>query len=312
MSKKVSRSFYYYDIEIYSRDIVSDSVKPVADFTSVIMDIFDKIKRLEYIDAAPYGTNTLIYKTRYDDTLFAIVDKIADTIDIRFILSRKGALPYVENEGAIRPLADYLPSLQAGLAEVTHMVIFPEYKVVGSEYNYFGPRPSAITYYLTSKVPDIATIRMDPLINKDTLQKLRDDPELSLLSLSVRPNSRLISELIKDENLLRSTDQTLNIDSVDIVLRRRITKKKPGFRMPLTPERWIKALSSKEKEDFRNFLIKEKDHKEPVDLLADKLVVKETFVPMDNTRTIEKEEAYYTIKKYFNSTIKDYCSGIQD
>lgn len=312
MEKTVKRNFYFYDLELYIYDFIKNTVAPVADFKKTVTDIFVTIKSLKHKDEEPYGPNTLVYKTQNEDVLFVIVDNIAETIDLRFVVSRKNELPYVEKEGVLEPLVDYLPSIKAGLAEVTHMVIFPEYKIVGSEYNFYGPRPSSITYYIENKVPYIKKVEMDLKVNMDTLKYLRENPELSLFKLSLKPNAKLISELMKGENLLQATDPSRNFDSIEIVMRRRISKRKPGFRIPISLDRWLKALTTNEREDIKSFVIKRKYDKDPIDLLSDRLVFTESLIPIENTRTIKKEDAYAIIKKHFYNTVKDYCAKIQE
>lgn len=309
MSKKVSRSFYYYDIELFNHNCVTNTVGPVADFKKTATDIFTKINTLDHLDAFPYDDNTLIYKTQSGDFLFVLVDKIGEeTIEIRLVLSRKNELPYVDKNGELKPLIEFLPSMDAGLAEITHLVIFTEYGVVGAEYNYYGPRPSAISYYIQNKYPDIVKVDMDPKVNKDVLQKLRDEAELSLFSLKVKPHSRLLAEIMNTEQLLTATDPDLNIDDVQIVMKRRITKKKSGFKNPFSKQRLSEALTSNEREEIDGLIIKEKIHADYIDLLSDKLVFKKSLVPIENSRTIKKEDAYNIITQNFNETVVNYST----
>lgn len=310
-NKKVKRRFYYYDIDLFTFDNGKNSSVQVADFKNTMISIFTKIKNLKYIEEGPYDSNNLVYRTQNSDFLFVIVDDINDkTIDLRIVLSRKGEFPYIEEDGTLKPLTDFVSALKAGLAEVTHMVIFLEYKVFGGEFNFRGARPSSISYYIPDKAPEVNAVDVQPKINLDVLKKLREDGELSLLEISVKPNSVLYRELIKEENLLEATDNLRNIDNISLKLTRRITKKKRGFKLPFSVEKCKEILTSNERENINKFIIKDRIYSDEIDLLSDRFVFKEEFLPIKNTRTIKKEDAYSVIKTNFYNTVSKYCKKI--
>jgi len=310
VNKKVLRRFYFYDFDLYTLNPVTNTVEPAGDFKTTVIKLFDKISKLEHKDEEPYGDNTVLYKTQNGDFLFTIIDNLKDTIDIRFVASRNNALPHIDQDGKLVPLLDLLPGNKGGLAEVTHLVIFPEYKVIGSEFNFYGPRPSALIYYIQSKELEIKYAEMNPKVNKDAIKKLREDSEYSLFRIDLKPSSMLMKELLKDESLLQATDTNRNVDSIEVAFKRRITKKKPGFSLPIDIEKIKCALTSTDKENIRNFKIRNEHYRDEIDLLSDQFAFKESLLPLNNSRSIKKEDAYDKIKYHFNDTVKKYCIKI--
>lgn len=308
MEKTVNRRFYYYDIDLYTFDPGKNASVPVADFKNAIVSVFNTIKDLKYIEDEPYDFTNLVYKTQNSDFIFVIVDDINDkAIELRIVLSRKDEFPYIEEDGTLKPLTDFVPALKAGLAEITHMVIFPEYKVFGAEFNFRGARPSSICSYITNKVPNINVVEAHPKINLDTLQRLRKDGELSLFEITFKPNSALYHEFFKDENMLEATNYLNDFDSISLKLTRRITKKKKGFKSPISIEKIREILAGKERENINKFIIKDRIYSDEIDLLSDRLVFKEKLVPIKNTKTIQKEDAYTIIKSHFYDSVIKYC-----
>ena len=73
-----------------------------------------------------------------------------------------------------------------GLAEITHLVIFPR-GIVGAEFNFYGPRASQLSVYIGSKLAGIVpTFRLLPLVRPDLEQALAALDDITLLDLKAR------------------------------------------------------------------------------------------------------------------------------
>ncbi|RPJ38412.1 MAG: hypothetical protein EHM35_04595 [Planctomycetaceae bacterium] len=98
---------------------------------------------------------------------------------------RRAGLPQVENGGG-RLTALTIPD-SSGLAEITHMMLFPT-NLLGAVFSFYGPRPTSLAAYLRAKVPDTPTeLKIEPLIRADIAEQLNRFETLRLLELKIRP-----------------------------------------------------------------------------------------------------------------------------
>lgn len=88
---------------------------------------------------------------------------------LRLGIIRRSNFPQVENHGTISPLPI---SINHGLLESIHIVFFPN-NIVGSEFNFYGPRISSLALYLNTKFADtLSRIHFDILLRQDVQQRL--------------------------------------------------------------------------------------------------------------------------------------------
>lgn len=96
---------------------------------------------------------------------------------------RRGGLPLVEDAGAVTPLTI---SPQQGLLEAIHVVWFDD-RIVGADYNHYGPRLSRLGHYFAEKFNlGNALVRFRPLLKQDALDELGHLENLTLLRMKVR------------------------------------------------------------------------------------------------------------------------------
>jgi hypothetical protein len=96
---------------------------------------------------------------------------------------RRSGLPQVEHSGRLLPLT--IPATQ-GLAEAIHVVFFP-HGIVGSEFNFYGPRISRLGHYLEHKANGLVpAVVFEPLLRRDVLEQLRQLRDLRVVRLRIR------------------------------------------------------------------------------------------------------------------------------
>src|SRR5438105_527667 len=165
--RQISRRVHFFRLDAGRQD-----GKPVpVDIDTLVGEIDDiELSAKRYVD---YG----------EDRLFAIVDRRASPQRMRIIRTRETDIPQRELDGRLAGL-----TLRAGegLAEVTHVVFLSD-RFLGVEYNYHGPRASALAYYLEKLAPSSPTpLRARPLIRPDVMQALDKAGELKLVDIRAR------------------------------------------------------------------------------------------------------------------------------
>jgi len=162
-----------------------------------------------------------------------VVDRRGTLPRIRLVNIRRSDLPEVETDGVFTPLNI---GERSGLAERIHLVFFPNH-VVGSEFNFYGPRVGRLAEFLQRKCgAPIHTF--DGLIRPDVIAELDRFGELSMVNLRMRRDS-IDTVRHLDESLweaLNSTENWSGAADVELVLRKR-----PHSREML-PERLLLAV----------------------------------------------------------------------
>lgn len=311
MSKSVNklpRKFYYYtySIEYFNSETNTNCI--YNNLTEKVLDIFYKIKELPY-DDKNFDKNFCIFKNRNEDYFYMFIDSIdKEYIQFRLLICRDKLLPFIEKDGKVTPLSSVLKNSQK-LAEVTHCILFPKYGILGMEYNYSGAKAKDLTAYILNKFEsqEVLNFPIVNLINMDSLKKLHSSKEMSLLNIKVISNSKVIEELIKEDTAFEALDcKKNNIDQVELCFRTRTSKKRKGFKFPCINPEFVGRLFTNYKQDFDKFKVKYGYGMEEVDVLSENFVCSSKFIPIESTKTIDKSDAYDTIKEYFENHVKIY------
>lgn len=258
-----------------------------------------KTKKLELLEK-------IEYKTENGDKLYVKVDKIdknAKYIEFRLVLCRPDAFPYIEKEGELESIVGVVKG-DFNIAEVTHCVIFYEKGIMGGEYNFSGARPSAIAAYVNSRCDKVQKFTCTPKMNSDVYRKIADDKEYSLFQLKVK-NTPTMKVLLRDKmGFIGSTiDEIDELDSYEIILRRRTGRRKAGFQA-LMKKNEIRDFIEKNSEDIDKFRINQGIYNDPVNLLSDRIVTKKEFV-MTKQKTIDSVSMYEAIENFYESSVKE-------
>lgn len=302
---KVTRNFYYYDLLLLkfgqdeSKSIIKDSTAMYYEAFKHIAELREKIKDGTEI---PEKLEVLIDS---GDKVYIIVDEVKEgqPIEFRLVLCRSDALPYVEKNGLLDFLTNYLPQ-DFSLAEITHCVIFPEYNIMGAEFNFSGARATSIKAYLPRVFSKIDYVYCANRLNSKVLDRLRKGEGFSLFQLAVKNNSEGFRRTMESRSIF--TLPFLNIPEVDtfeITLKRRKGSKSAGFESPI-PVDMLDGFIKDCRDDIKSFKISQGSiQNDAIDLLHDKLV-KTSSITKTVNKTIDSKEAYHEIKTFFDTVVK--------
>lgn len=307
MSESVKRNFYYYDLITYGYDASTNSFNQIFNGPKLLYTIFDDIKKNQGVDGLRERN---IVKTELGDEIFILVDKceVDNPIEFRIVLCRKDALPYVEENGILRFLTDYLPK-DFSLAEITHCVIYPDYYIMGAEYNYAGARSSALTEYLQKITKGLIMVSCLSKISNDAFSKIKDNKSYSLFTLSIKNNSLAFKDTLKNISIFSAIDSEMtSFDYVEVSFKRRKGKKKEGFEPPITKSE-MEELILVYRDDLEKFEISQEAYKDKIDILNNKFVHR-TKLLISANKTINSDDAYKEIRLFFEQTVVTECDKV--
>jgi hypothetical protein len=236
------------------------------------------------------------------------VDRVQPAQRLRIGDVRRRYLPRVEEQGVlsdlpIRPLA--------GIAEEVHVVFF-ENNIVGSEFNFYGPRISRLRRYLAVKTSDAGVVPyFEPLLRNDIREQLGHMEDVRLFDLKIR-SSWIETVRRANAELGAAFDagaRAGHAEEIEIVLKSRAYSRQPIARRLLGAAQRLVAADGVRTEALRfNFkgLSQESGRVETMDLLSDKLISKQEIVlANERTRTLDSESAYAAIQRAYSELRDD-------
>lgn len=300
---KIERSLYYYDLELQEFDEQEKKFFPVKEYETTVLEVFEEIKNLPIQETE--------IKTPEGNKLYMLVDgidKVNKIIYYRLVLVKVDAFPLVEWEGNLQSLNEFLDKNQ-NIAEITHAVLFYEYGVIGSEFNFSGARATAVSKIIRAFFKErdrIISCKSRNKLDKTVYEKIIDGESLSLLDLSVKSNSKAHAKLKRSKSFLRSMIMPIpsDLDTFEIVLKKKKSAKNGEDGFECISKEEIIDLISNNRDDLKKFKICQEESitKDSVDLLSNKLIEKKTFAKTAN-RQISSNEMYKSIEIFFNSTV---------
>ena len=170
------------------------------------------------ISQMPFNENGRYLKLNDGNMWSMYVDSNGSPLKARIGTIRKKGLPMMERHGQTTPLT--IPP-DAGLYEPMHFMIFPN-NVVGFEYNFYGPRPGSLKYYLPKKVSNLVDeVELIPLMRRDVHELLSRIGEVRVFRLKIhRDMGELLREL--DDNLpdaIGAAKRASDAEYIEIVFR---------------------------------------------------------------------------------------------
>ncbi len=305
--KKVKRRFFYYSLTGRYLDLSDNTLKSCDNMAFTMKKALKNINDLTYSDK-DFSKTSLLHRNGDGNYIYIKIDSVSKkSIMFRLLLCRDNLLPFIEENGDLTPLSDMITRNQK-MAEITHCVLFMDKAVLAMEFNFAGAKTKDLAEYLTAKSNStlLKEIEIPNLVNGNSLKKLKGDEELFLLQMKVAANSEAIKELLAEDDAFKALDcKRRNIDSVELVLRRRPGKKRSGFIIPCINADFIGRIFKKYKTDFGNVKVKYGYGTETIDLLAENYVCKADFVPVKKTKTIDKDEAYDVMDSYYKREVKN-------
>lgn len=231
------------------------------------------------------------------NALCAWVDHLGANPRMRFAQICRVGLPQIDAAGN---LSDLNLAASEGLVEPAHIVFFPR-GLVGVEFNFYGPRPSRLGYYLmrTAGLNDMPSF--DPLLRSDVAAQLERLNDLRLFDLKV--NASYTSTLKQaDADLGAAFDAAKKLgapEEVEIVLRAR--KQRGGALLSRLRTATKNLLARGDlRTEASHFIVKgqmkDSGRVEPLDLLRDQLISHKRIIRMsERGRALNSEAAYSAI-----------------
>lgn len=312
---KIERSIHYFDVLLQRLGTGKEnsfvSYYNQTDKLLVVFEYFQQLnkelKQVKHTDERKKILEQMEYSLETGDKLYVEVDEINKSdkcIKFRLVLCRPDAFPYIEKEGRLEEIVGIV-SGDFNIAEVTHCVIFYEEGIMGAEFNFNGARPSAISEYATFKCNKIDRFMCTPCLRGDTFKRISDDRGYTLFQLKVK-NTPAMRVFLRDKmGFIGSTiDRIEDLDTYEVVLKRRAGKRKLGFPLPFGSKKAMKDFIEKNIEDIEKFEVSQGVYKDPINLLKDKMITRKEFV-MTKKKTIDSNSMYEAIINYYQGSIKE-------
>ena len=295
----VQRSFYYYDIRALQKNSEGKFVEE-ENQKERFYRTFEELHDLYIKD----GLEGLSVQIDNGDRLYIIPDVVerGKPIQYRLVLVRTNAFPLVEENGTLNSLTDYIEN-DFGLAEITHGVIFPDYGILGSEYNHAGARATAIKEYLPRIIEAIGYIYCTPHFREDFLKQLEDVKELSLFQLKIKNTPNMKKYIMEcGSTFFLPFKEMPESSTYEVTMKRGVGKKRKGFKSPLSKKE-IEEFITNCGDDINTFKISVGDiQKDAVDLLRQKVVYR-TGVARTANKCIDSNYVYRILIGYFNNAL---------
>lgn len=289
----VERSIYFYRADAGAD--ASGKPKPLD-----LMPALAKVEGLNFDDTS----GRYWPQTTGDDVALWVDDD-----DRRFALAtiRRVGLPRAEARGKLSsvPLA-----ADQGLHEPIHMVRFDD-NIIGVEFNFYGPRPSRLPFYLKHAIGDSAPeFTLEALLNQNVAAELSKQQELRLVDLQVRAS---FAKTLGDADgkglasVLSTAAEASNAQVVGLTLR-----PEPRGRKPLTKkvQDFVSSMAQRDgiHENATRFVVKgvgPDGNVTELDLLEDRLVSRKKMLTTGkSSRAVKESSAYAAIEEAY-AELKD-------
>jgi hypothetical protein len=254
----------------------------------------DHLQTLGFDDAGAY------WQSGDGDFTFCLVDHNDSPQRVRLAISRRSALPHIEQGGRTTPLQ---LSPAEGLAEQTHLIFFPN-NIVGAEFNFYGPRVSRLRGYFRTKAQHLCEdITFEQLLRGDVLAKLERMRDLQRFELGIR-RGYAAAVADADQDLGSAFDAQFRVsdaERIDVILR----AKPRDPRSTLAAGLWDTAKRLLRQDGFREhastFRVRaynpETTRREDLNLLNDQLIAHKQVVKHDpRSRAVDSASMYSAIR----------------
>jgi hypothetical protein len=142
---------------------------------------------------------------------------------LRMVAVRQGSLPLLFDSQTIGGLSPLPIKEGQSVADQTHFVFFPK-RVVGVEYNHYGPRHSALEAYCSKRLRDlVAPFSLNPLLYEDSAEQLRSIRQLRRIEFTLlQSDQNHASRQDRVEGMARALADSVNGEriSIEVTARR--------------------------------------------------------------------------------------------
>ena len=257
---------------------------------------------LHAIDALPFSDNGRYFEIEPGLMTCCWIDRDRANQRMRVGTIRRSGLPQLERAGQLTALPI---SPSSGLAEQIHVVFFPN-NIVGSEFNFYGPRMSRLAEYLAVRVNvNNPRASFDPLIRQDVLQQLARLQDVRVLQMRIKGSYvNTLRQLDQDlGSAFEAAQRATEADEVELMLRmtpysrQALSQRMMGFvrRLARRPDSRTEMSQFK----VRGFN-SESGEVEVVDALNDQLIAKKQIIREGRrSRALDTNAAYAAIEEAY-------------
>lgn len=264
---------------------------------------FNVMPALQHIDQLPFAP-----AGRYLDDgtsrLCCWVDRLNQQPRVRLMQIRQSGLPQLERQGQLSDLS--IPA-NSGLAEAIHIVVFGS-NIVGSDFNFYGPRMSRFSWYLREKGNGHChDVTFEPLLRQDVAAELDRLREIRMFHLKIRSSyAATVEQADRDlGQAFAAAQRAGGAEELEIVLR-----PQKYSRNPLSNGILLAARNLVRRGDLRleasKFAVKgvraDTGALELIDVLRDQLVVREEVMRQsERGRALESSSAFDAIERAYGA-----------
>ena len=260
---------------------------------------FNVTPALQHIGRLPF-TPAGRYLDDGDIRLCCWIDQPYPQPRLRLVQIRQTGLPQLESLGQLRDLS--IPA-NAGLAEAIHIVVFQN-NIVGSDFNFYGPRMSRLSWYLREKGNGhCSEATFEPLLRQDVAAELNRLREIRLFHLKIRaPYAATVAQADRDlGEAFAAAQRAGEADELEIVLRPRRYSRNPLADRMLRAARVLAGRGDLRLEASK-FAVKgvraDTGELELVDILRDQLVAREEVMRQSQRgRALQSGSAFDAIER---------------
>jgi hypothetical protein len=246
------------------------------------------------------------YLEQGERVTLAIPDHDLPPQRLRLLNIRRTNLPHVEAAGVLTPLG---LDPAAGLAEQIHLVFFPD-NVVGSEFNFYGPRATRLGELLRARNIE-RQVELRSLVRDDVIGRLDDMEELTMAT--IRIDRAAIGAVRRiDPSLSEAFERTAEFSEqgeIGLSLRRiphtrtRLSDRVRGAFRNLARDDEVRHIARALQVEGRNPVTREL---ELLDLLESELVTTRRILRTDpRSRVLDSEDAYAQINSAYDELLPE-------
>lgn len=300
--KTATRSIYFYRVDAGA----DPSGKPRS---LDMIPILNKVQAMPF-SLAPTGRYSL---QSSDESLLCVCpDEVGEISKIRFGTIRRNALPQAESFGELKNL---ILAEEEGLCEVSHVCVFPD-GIIGIEFNFYGPRASRLSTYLSSVgAVDSNAFTLESLLRSDISERLQNKKAVRRLELRVRKSyAQVVAEA--NEGLGKAFDAAAtgtDADSVGIILAPEPYKRANLAAIILD---FVKRMVGREdlREnaiEFKASLVDDTTGKvDEINLLEDQLISRKAILRLSpRSRVLKPKDAYAKILEAYKESHRDLLAA---
>lgn len=264
---------------------------------------FNPAPILQHLHRLPFADDGIYWDAGDGHDTCCWVDVASSRGRLRFGNVRRSGLPQVERAGEVGALG--IPA-SAGLLEQVHVIFF-SHNIVGSEFNFYGPRISRLSRYMAAKANGpCPPVTIEPLLRQNVREQIDRLTDIRLLHLKIHASyAEVVAQANQDlGSAFQAAARAGEAQELEIILRPRAHSRQAlSNRLLETVKQLMQGRELRE--ESSHFSIKgydsETERVEAVDLLKDQLISNKRIILQDErTRALDSESAYSAIDEAYN------------